>query len=463
MENENYNNEQRIESGLDNFQKAKFVLAAALVINGLIPKEVKPAEATKETPPITEYSKTSLTPSYSVEIPNVFTIPERDPNLRCISEDFLPIELAEFPEEEVLESFDLKNLDLESFTNYELDSVEDLPVGKVVETLGNTPLYIVPTNEDESIVTDRNLKQIMVPEGMNFEIAQKRIIKNARGEKVEIGVIRNTFGNSFYVAAIPLRFLSSDDEISFTKENRDMNRSVSYITTDDDIYPNKVMNILLGLTNVSKFQDKIGQFKVGELYSFLSMSGLRGYDTLHEYKLGYNSAKRKLLAGGVCASATGVSSLMHLIEGSKVNHFGHPVMYTQGPFSPSANDVDAAVSIERYADGEIKEYDLLFSPGKDGYIQIDVSLFPTDVKYEDTNEDGVGGLSDSVLVFSLSYSDNKPVLQTTNLLNSFNKYESYRESKHEIPLEYGNTDTMKRYKMDNTMEKVANLIYTSTK
>jgi len=43
------------------------------------------------------------------------------------------------------------------------------------------------------------------------------------------------------------------------------------------------------------------------------------------------------------------------------------------------------------------------------------------------------------------------------------KYELYRESKHEIPLEYGNTDTMKRYKMDNTMEKVANLIYTSTK
>lgn len=438
---------------MDTREKIGLILAATMLGSSSTPRYVNnnpfPNESTNEN------------------IPNVLTLQSNDPILSCQNDPFFNTEfnpsLDHIDEiSEVSEYFDIKKLEIESLEGYELKSVEDFPEGMVFETLGTTPMYIVPTDYDEKIVTDRDLKQIKVQEGMNFELAQKRTIENKDGESIEIGIIRNTYGGSFYVAAIPITYRSNNGEvISFIQENNKIDRSVSYISTDSDNYPNKIMNIMLALANSSEFQDLEGKFKKGEPYSFISMIGIDRREKLYEYKLGYNSAKTMLLAGGACASATGVSTLMHLVDGSRVDHLGHPNMYAQGPFAPWAKDVDATVEIWRDENNKVQMNDLLFRPGRDGYIKIDLSLVRSGVDYAHTDENGLGGTADVALVISFSYTDKKPISQTADILHMLDQYELYRESKHTNLLPNVDNGIMKQYTMDESMEKIANLLYTS--
>ncbi len=435
---------------MDTKETIGVVLAATALASGVSPRYVSAQDIT------TSDDRT----------PNVLTLPKSDPNLVCKAEN--PTELTYSIKDntnETEEVFDNSTLDFDKLASYKLEVVQELPIGFSIETVETTPLYIVPTNLDEEIEDMRDLKQVNIQSGVNFELAQRRIIGNNDGEKIEIGIIRNTFGDSFYVAALPLSFTSSDGEMtSFVKKNDEVSRSVSYISTDDDNYPNKIMNAMLALVNISEYQDSEGEFKKEEIYSHISMIGIDRYNKLKEYKEGFNSAKKRLLAGGVCVSATGVSTLFHLIDGSRLEHFGHPSMYEQGPFAPLAKDVDAAVEVWIDENGELQKNDLTFKPGKDGYLKFDVSLIPSDIDFKLTAPDGVGGPADAVFLMSLSYTDKKPESQTPNLLHMLNEYELYRESEHKNTLPNTENGNMKKYSLDSAeMEEIASLLYTSKK
>lgn len=437
---------------MDTKETIGIVLAATALTSGVTPRYVSAQDIS--------------TSSLDEKSPNVLTLPQLDPSLVCKAQN--PTELTYSIKDNINETkevFDNSSLDFDKLAPYKLEVVEDLPVGFSIETVDTTPLYIVPTNYDEKIENNRDLKQVNIQPGMNFELAQRRIIENKEGEKIEIGIIRNTFGGSFYVAALPLSFTSSDGEItSFVKKNDEISRSVSYITTDDDNYPNKIMNVMLAFAKVSEFQDLEGEFKKEETYSHISMIGIDKYDKLKEYKVGFNSIKKRILAGGVCASATGVSTLIHLVEGSKLDHLGHPNMYAQGPFAPWAKEVDATVEVWRDENGELQKNDLTYKPGENGYIKFDVSLIPSEIDFKLTASDGVGGPADAVFLISLSFTNKKPESQTSNLLRMLNEYELYRDSKHENTLPNTENGNMKRYNLENAeMEKIVSLLYTSKK
>lgn len=202
--------------------------------------------------------------------------------------------------------------------------------------------------------------------------------------------------------------------------------------------------------------------KKNETYSHISMIGLDRYNKLLEYKEGFNSSRNRLLAGGVCASATEVSTLFHLIEGSKLEHFRHTTMYAQGPFAPLADEVDATVSVWKDENGDLQKYDLTYIPGENGYMKFDVTLIPANIDFNLTAQDGVGGLSDVVFIMSLSYTNEKPESQTSDLLYMLNEYELYRESKHGDFLLNAENGNMKRYSLKSTgMMKLVSLLYTS--
>jgi len=437
---------------MDNKEKIGIVLAATMLTSGVSPRYVSAQEIS--------------TTNRDEKSPNVLTLSSIETPFVCKAENPTELEYGLTSNSEHFEkTFDISSLDFDQLASYRLEKVEDLPVGFAIETLDTTPLYIVPTNYNEEIVDSRDIKQVNIQQGMNFELAQKRTIQNSDGETIEIGIIRNTFGGSFFVAALPLNFTSSEgNTISFARKNEEVMRSVSYITTDDDNYPNKIMNVMQAFANVSEFQDLEGIFKTDQTYSHISMIGLDRYNKLIEYKEGYNSAKRRLLAGGACASATAVSTLIHLIDGSRVDHLGHPNMYAQGPFAPWAKDVDATVEIWRDENNEVHKNDLTYKPGKNGYIKIDVSLVPSDIEFSKTAEDGVGGPADTVFVISLSFTDKKPLSQTQNLLRMLNEYELYRESKHENLLPNIENGIMKSFSFeDSNSEEIASLLYTSNK
>jgi hypothetical protein len=431
-------------------RKIEIALAVTMLTSGVSPRYISAQDINP--------------PSSDEKFPNVSTFSQVKPSPVCKAENPMDLTYSIIDDANDMEkSFDVSIFDFDKLAPYKLERVENLPVGFAIETVDTTTLYIVPTNYDKQIEISRDLKQVNIQPGMNFELAQKRTIENSDGEKIEIGILRNTFGDSFYVAALPLSFTSSDGEItSFVKKNDEIIRSVSYITTESDCYPNKVMNIIAAFSNISEFQDLNGEFKKDETYSHISMIGLDRYNKLLEYKEGFNSSRNRLLAGGVCVSATEVSTLFHLIEGSKLEHFRHTTMYAQGPFAPLADEVDATVSVWKDENGELQKYDLTYIPGENGYMKFDVTLIPANIDFNLTAQDGVGGLSDVVFIMSLSYTNEKPESQTSDLLYTLNEYELYRESKHGDFLLNAENGNMKRYSLKSTgMMKLVSLLYTS--
>ena len=122
------------------------------------------------------------------------------------------------------------------------------------------------------------------------------------------------------------------------KKNVRLSPVVTYIAGVNDIYPNKVENILLALGQLSAYQDRHQGFKAGKYISVLRAFGFYSYQAFQEYKVGALASGISAPAG-VCAAATGLASLAYLTEGAKIIdivHHDEQHLYFQGPFSPPA-------------------------------------------------------------------------------------------------------------------------------
>ena len=50
----------------------------------------------------------------------------------------------------------------------------------------NTLIYFIPLDLNNDIVDSSEVKQFVVKPGMNFEVAQKRVLIDKEGNKIEI-------------------------------------------------------------------------------------------------------------------------------------------------------------------------------------------------------------------------------------------------------------------------------------
>ena len=182
------------------------------------------------------------------------------------------------------------------------------------------------------------------------------------------------------------------------------------------------------------------------------MIGLLDPNKRYDYLTGLMSSGAESRGGGVCAMATGISSLVHQDPTNKiVSQWPHPTRYFQGPFSMSPYVVDATV--QEVADGP--DYDFTWSLSKERYLKIDTYMTPSGVPYSETAQDGIGGQSDVNAIFVLSFTDQYPEGQTERLQNMMNEYSQFRQSQH--------ADTFESYESFNytlsEVENAINLIY----
>lgn len=356
---------------------------------------------------------------------------EEEVVMEDISAEITDEEIAQISSEKE-EIFDYSILDIMAWNDYEVGDIEKKAPGYVVEIENPTSLFVIPLRNDEFIDEEREIEEIVVDRGMVFEVAEVRKLVGPEGEEIEVGLLANTYGAKAVAAIVMEGRDSSGEERTFTKESETTESAVAYVTLADSIYPNKVHNTFNALLNISQYQDANGILTAGKEYSYLEMIGLVDLNRSHDYLTGLTSSKAEVYGGGVCAMATGISSLVHQDPTNKIfSQWHHPTRYFQGPFSMSPYVVDATV--QEVADGQ--DYDFTWSLSKDRYLKIDTYITPSGVPYSETTPDGIGGPSDVNAIFVLSFTDQYPEGQTERLQNMMDEYVQFRQSQHTDPLE----------------------------
>ena len=353
--------------------------------------------------------------------------------------------------------FNNEVINTETWANYNLESIEKMEPGYKITTTKETPMLLIPIKNDYFIDSKKELKEFLISKDNNFEIAEIRTLRGKNGEEVKIGLIANTY-NIKSTAAILLKAKDENNtSIEFSKEE-EKSRVVTYIGDENSIYPNKIINILKALENISEFQDNNGQLKSETKYSYIDLIKLADPSGIREYKYGLTSTKAEVKGGGVCAIATGISSLVYLQENGKyltTERWDHPISYNQGPFSPSRYKVDATVDLAQNG-----PHDFKWIQGENKYLQIKTNIIPTNITFEQTDPDGLGELSDGILIVSLSFINEKPLNQTEQLTKTLNRYTLYRESKHEIPLDFSQNEiNVINSNIDGKIKDSLDLIY----
>jgi hypothetical protein len=337
-------------------------------------------------------------------------------------------EIPEFFAEQ--KAFDFEILNISDWSNFELEEIEEKEAGYGIDVTKETSMFMIPLKSDNFFDDKKEVKEILAPSGSTFEIAEVRTLVGPKGEKIKIGNIANTYGANVLSTVVLEAEDSNGIKEVFTEERERNEKTVSYVATEDFIYPNKVENILLALRNISSFQEENGGLKKGEEYSYIDMVGLK--EKSYEYRSGLTSTGGIVRGGGVCAISTGVSSLIHVQDSDEykvLERWAEPERYFQGPFSPSEYIVDSSVDYN-----ESNTYDLRWIQGEDKYIHINIFLSPSDIPFEQTNQDGVGGISDVIMVVSLSFEDNAQEDQTEYISEILRQYEGYRDSNHATKL-----------------------------
>lgn len=327
---------------------------------------------------------------------------------------------------------DYSILDIYNWKNFELDSIEKKDPGYIITVNNPTSLFTIPLTNDEFFNPQKDVEEIVLNEGINFEIAEIRKIVGSQGEEILIGLIANNYGAAVVPAIIMEAKDSSGTVKEFVEEAESKESSVAYLNLAENIYPNKVYNVYRSLMNLSKYQDSNGPFKAGEEYSFLTTIGLLNSASRAKYLVGFTSSRAEVNGGGVCAMATGMSLLLHQNKDNNIlEQWHHPTRYFQGPFSMSPFVVDATVQMA----GDGNHYDFRWEFAEDKYIKIDVDMSLSGIPYSETSNNGIGGMSDVNVIYSMSLTDEFPEGQTERLKEQMNNYLEFRKTRHSSDLD----------------------------
>ncbi len=322
--------------------------------------------------------------------------------------------------------------ELETCTNCRIEENKRVGLTGTVLTVQATMLYLIPIQDDFSVDPFASSLKVPIHPGMSFEIAHTYQLVDGFSRASSYGLLANTYGGK-YLGVLLLSSNSVMNTIDYVKKNVRIGPVVTYIAGANDLYPNKVENILLALEHLSAYQNLHQGFKADKYISTLRAFGFYSYDTFQAYKLGAMASGVTAPAGGVCAVATGLASLAYLTEGAKIIdivHHDSDHLYFQGPYGPTAKEVDSGISIR--PDGSFEE--LGFTMPKAGFFRVDVQLLPSGVVYNETDPKGLRGLSDALLLFSISYSPKPLPEQANNIAFQLAAFQQFRTSAHTIPL-----------------------------
>lgn len=233
------------------------------------------------------------TPTETVIIPTETSIPTETPEPTATETPHKPE--SNIPKNiptEKNELFDFRSTDLLCWNDYELVETETLDVSETVETaFEENHLYLMPTFNWEGAIDEQSIYKLTMPSGYTFNIKEKRLVKNSKGEMLTFGIVEDTsaYGTSRSKFVLLLNAKDKEEEVQGFVETKEKNPNiVTCINSLERGEIDRVKGSLLAFQRLSEYQEKIGGFKAGVEISLLDV-----FDPINSFKLvpdGYNMA-----------------------------------------------------------------------------------------------------------------------------------------------------------------------------
>lgn len=351
-----------------------------------------------------------------------------------------------------------------------LEPLEIAETEDSVEVVKPTEALIIPVTNDYFYNTKKDPTLIEIPAGTDIEIENIYSFKGEDDQIVRFTMLPNIMGTR----GVPILILDSGhidngeyviDSQNYKKaHSQESLASFSYLVGQEEIYPNKINNVLVAMENIAKRQEAEGMFIKGQEYSYIDLIGL---DNLQKFKDGYTSSRAVVRGGGVCAGATLLSNTLYgLAENSNVSwedtvieRWEHSSRYYLSPFA--TNDFVTDATVEILNDKQRKDYDFRWIQPEDGFLKIDMMMVPNGLSFSDTESSGVGGGSDVEFMVTLSFTKEDPGPQAEQIRAYIEAYEEYRDSKHESvnPLLDESEEVQKLDWEDSKLQTIIDFVY----
>lgn len=348
-----------------------------------------------------------------------------------------PENIVSFSEnkETVYKDMDLNDVEMwKELTPEKIEKAE-----KTIQTTENTEIILIPVQQDYFYNQKENPTIWKLPAGSNLEIKDIFYFKGEDDKIARFSILPNVMGSK----SVPIIFLDNghmegenyivDGKNYEEQKSAKPLSSFSYLAGENEVYPNKIINILTAMKGIAERQEKDGKFLKGQEYSYLDLIDLRN---LSKFKYGFTSSRAIVKGGGVCAGATLLSNSLYelgLEENVSWNSivkekWVHPSMYFLGPFSVNDFVTDATVQLSN-TPGE-RDYDFKWVQPKDAYIKIDIAMIPNGLEAQDTDASVIDEPSDVEFMLTLSFTEIDPGNQSQKIEDFISAYNEYRSSGH---------------------------------
>ena len=333
-----------------------------------------------------------------------------------------------------------KDMDLNEVERWkELTPEKMEKVEKIIQTTEETEIILIPVRQDYFYNHKENPTIWKLPAGLNLEIKDIYYFKGEDDKLVRFSILPNVMASK----SVPIVFLDNGhmENENYVVDGRNYEEqksakilsSFSYLVGENEVYPNKTINILTAMKGIAERQEKDGKFLKGQEYSYLDLINL---ENLSKFEDGFTSSRAIVKGGGVCAGATLLSNSLYelgLEENVSWNSIVkekwlHPSMYFLGPFSVNDFVTDATVQLSN-TPGE-RDYDFKWVQPKDAYIKIDIAMIPNGLEAQDTDASVIDEPSDVEFMLTLSFTEIDPGNQSQKIEDFISAYREYRSSGH---------------------------------
>ena len=236
-----------------------------------------------------------------------------------------------------LPPLDVSGAKIETFESAENDSPEVIRIertsGIIVSDL--TPIIAVPLRKDYFYDQRKPIEIIKLEEGVTLGYKDIFTLKiGSEGRRLTI-LSHITGDRAIYLAELgrgSILPVSGRYEESRTSVKGAPDGAVSEYTYSDEVYPNKIINILVAASSLLGYQEENGPFLPRKDYSLLEILQM---DANRDYVQGRTSRGWIVKAGGICALASTLSKSIFLAGGSFTEKWTHP---TQSQYFVGSGD-----------------------------------------------------------------------------------------------------------------------------
>ena len=307
-----------------------------------------------------------------------------------------------------LPPLDVSGTKIETFESAKNDSPEVIGIERTsgIIVSDSTPLIAVPLRKDYFYDQKKPIEIIKLEKGVTLgykDIFTLRIGNEGR----RFSILPHITGDSaIYLAELgrgSILPVSGGYKESRTSVQSSPDGAVSEYTYSDEVYPNKIINILVAASSLLKYQEEKGPFIPGSDYSLLEILQM---DSNRDYVQGRTSRGWIVKAGGICAAATTLAKSVFLAGGSLRQRWQHPTgsRYFAGPGDSQITKMNSDATVGFGDNGEVYDFIWQIPAGDPLYLSIsDSVMLLSGQKAQD-----LGPEADARLLLSISWTKSRP-------------------------------------------------------